>query len=119
MKNFKTQDGRLARIFRDGRNKWKQKAADRHKENRALEVKVRDLLESRTRWRDLAQKLQDEVKQLQQDEKLNGIEVKKKGRGPTTPSTYCQHRVLPSTGRASLWYVHYSTSNTNCNRGAW
>ncbi len=49
--NFKSSYARLARLFKKSRDKWKDKAIERHKEIRALEVKIRDLEESRARWK--------------------------------------------------------------------
>ena len=51
MDSFKSSDNRLVNFFKSSRDKWKQKAIDRHKEIRALEVKVRDLKTSREKWK--------------------------------------------------------------------
>ncbi len=51
MDSFKSSDNRLVNFFKSSRDKWKQKAIDRHKEIRALEVKVRDLQISRENWK--------------------------------------------------------------------
>lgn len=51
MDSFKSSNNRLVNFFKSSRDKWKQKAIDRHKEIRALEVKVRDLQISRENWK--------------------------------------------------------------------
>ena len=43
MEEFKSPTSRLARLFRKGRDNWKQRALEKQKRVRALEVKVRDL----------------------------------------------------------------------------
>jgi hypothetical protein len=45
----------LVRLFRKSREKWKARALERQQRIRALEVKVRDLEESRARWKAKAQ----------------------------------------------------------------
>lgn len=49
--NFKSSNNRLVNFFKSSRDKWKQKAIGRHKEVRALKIKVRDLQESRDNWK--------------------------------------------------------------------
>lgn len=49
--NFKSSNNRLVNFFKSSRDKWKQKAMGRHKEVRALKIKVRDLQESRDNWK--------------------------------------------------------------------
>jgi len=51
MESFKSSDNRLVNFFESSRDKWKQKAINRHKKIRALEVKVRDLKKSRENWK--------------------------------------------------------------------
>lgn len=48
---FKSPTSRLARLFRAGRDNWKQKALEKQKKLRALEIKVRDLSASREYWK--------------------------------------------------------------------
>jgi hypothetical protein len=51
MSEFKSTPSRLARLFRASRDKWKEKALEKQRKLRALEVKVRDLLGSREYWK--------------------------------------------------------------------
>jgi hypothetical protein len=51
MDSFKSSNNRLVNFFKSSRDKWKQKATARHKEIRALKIKVRDLQESRNNWK--------------------------------------------------------------------
>ena len=46
MKGFKTSESRLARLFKNSREQWKERAAAKQKKLRTLEVKVRDLSDS-------------------------------------------------------------------------
>jgi hypothetical protein len=48
---FKSPTSRLARLFRAGRDNWKQRALEKQKKLRALEIKVRDLSASREYWK--------------------------------------------------------------------
>ncbi|PSB00470.1 hypothetical protein [Merismopedia glauca] len=51
---FKSPTSRLARLFRAGRDNWKEKALGKQKKIRALEIKVRDLSASREYWKNRA-----------------------------------------------------------------
>jgi hypothetical protein len=51
---FKSQTSRLARLFRAGRDNWKERALEKQKKLRASEIKVRDLLASREYWKNRA-----------------------------------------------------------------
>jgi hypothetical protein len=51
---FKSPTSRLARLFRAGRDNWKEKALEKQKRLRALEIKVRDLSASREYWKNRA-----------------------------------------------------------------
>ena len=44
---FKSPTSRLVRLFRAGRDNWKERALEKQKKLRASEIKVRDLLVSR------------------------------------------------------------------------
>jgi hypothetical protein len=48
---FKSPTSRLARLFRAGRDNWKERALEKQKKLRASEIKVRDLLASREYWK--------------------------------------------------------------------
>jgi len=54
MAGFRSPYARLIRLFEKSRDKWKKKAIERHKNIRALEVKIRDLEKSRAQWKSRA-----------------------------------------------------------------
>jgi hypothetical protein len=51
MNDLKTPVSRLARVFRDARDRWRAKALERQKRLRAAQVRIRDLEHSRAYWR--------------------------------------------------------------------
>ena len=51
---LKSSYSRLARLFKKSRDEWRTKAIARRKENRLLELKVRDLEISRAKWKEKA-----------------------------------------------------------------
>ena len=63
MQEFKSPVSRLARLFHKGRDSWKEKALDRQKKVRALEIKVRDLSGSREHWKQRALAAESQIKQ--------------------------------------------------------
>jgi len=48
---FARDFARQARHYRQGRDRWRKRCADKQDEIRALRVRVRDLLASRERWK--------------------------------------------------------------------
>ncbi len=54
MQEFKSPVSRLARLFQKGRDSWREKALDKQKKVRALEIKVRDLTASPEHWKQRA-----------------------------------------------------------------
>jgi hypothetical protein len=54
MNDLKTPIARLARLFRDARDRWKAKALERQKRLRAAQVRIRDLEHSRSYWKERA-----------------------------------------------------------------
>lgn len=74
MQEFKSPVSRLARLFQKGRNIWKEKALEKQKKVRALEIKVRDLSESRENWKERALAAEAEIKK----QKLGGKIEKKR-----------------------------------------
>jgi hypothetical protein len=68
MQEFKTPISRLARLFRQERNNWKERALEKQKKNRALEIKVRDLSASRDKWKERAKQAEEELLELQKGE---------------------------------------------------
>jgi len=51
MRKYKSEPGRLARLFKASREKWREQAAVKQKKVRALEIRVRDLEASREKWK--------------------------------------------------------------------
>jgi len=54
MQEFKSPSSRLARLFHKGRDNWRQRALEKQKKLRALEIKLRDLSTSRDYWKNRA-----------------------------------------------------------------
>lgn len=75
MKGFKSEDSRLACLFKKSREQWKERAAAKQKKLRAMEVKVRDLSASRDHWKERALKAEQEQRQLEKELEA----LKKKG----------------------------------------
>lgn len=63
MQEFKSPVSRLARLFQKGRDSWKEKALDKQKKIRALEIKVRDLSASREQWKQRALAAESQIKE--------------------------------------------------------
>lgn len=61
MRKYKSEPGRLARLFKASREKWRAQAAAKQKKVRALETRVRDLEASRAKWKARAQAAEREV----------------------------------------------------------
>ena len=51
---FALDFARQARLFRQGRERWRRRCADKQREIRALRVRIRDLEASRDRWKQAA-----------------------------------------------------------------
>jgi len=67
MVGYKSSPSRLARLFEKSREAWKEKALERQKRLRALDVRVRDLTKSRDKWKRKAKELEERVKQLEKE----------------------------------------------------
>lgn len=63
MQEFKSPASRLVRLFKKGRDNWREKALERQQEIRGLEIKVRDLSESRENWKKRAIEAELQLKQ--------------------------------------------------------
>ena len=63
MKGYKSNETRLVYLFKDGREKWKERALSKQKKLRAMEIKVRDISLSREKWKEKALKLEASLKQ--------------------------------------------------------
>jgi chromosome segregation ATPase len=62
---FQSSYARQARLFYHSRELWRQRAADKQREIRALRIKVRDLAASREHWKGQAGQLAEQVHHLQ------------------------------------------------------
>ena len=82
MPEFKTPVSRRARLFRKGRDRWKQKALDRQQKIRALEIKIRDLSSSRQNWKQRALEAE-----LQLKKQKNGEINEKKNKSKSSKQT--------------------------------
>lgn len=74
MQKFKSPVIRLARLFRKGRDNWKEKALEKQTKVRSLEIKVRDLSNSRENWKARALAAEKKLKSLNIE---GGAEAKK------------------------------------------
>lgn len=72
MQEFKSPASRLVRLFKKGRDNWREKALERKQEIRGLEIKIRDLSESRENWKKRA------LAQIKQQNQGGSIQEKKK-----------------------------------------
>lgn len=64
MKEFKSPISRLARLFKNSRDNWKEQAIKKQKKLRALEIKARDLAASREQWKNRAREAEAQLRQL-------------------------------------------------------
>ncbi|QHG20621.1 hypothetical protein [Nostoc sp. ATCC 53789] len=74
MQEFKSPVSRLVRLFQKGRDSWREKALEKQKKVRALEIKVRDLTASREYWKQRALAAESEIK----EQRIGGVSEKKK-----------------------------------------
>ena len=93
MKGYKSSETRLLYLFKDGREKWKERALSKQKKLRALEIKVRDLSLSREKWKEKALELEASLK-----EKESEIEYLKKkiAYQEINQKQFPQHQKTPS-----------------------
>ena len=74
MKGYKSSENRLVYLFKEGREKWKERALSKQKKLRAMDIKVRDLALSREKWKEKALQLEASL----QEKELEIEELKKK-----------------------------------------
>ena len=74
MKGYKSSENRLVYLFKEGREKWKERALSKQKKLRAMDIKVRDLALSREKWKEKAVQLEASLQQKE----LEREELKKK-----------------------------------------
>ena len=65
MKGYKVEDSRLAYLFKNDKEKWKQKALLRQEEKRKMEITIRDLRKSRAMWRERAETKDETIVELE------------------------------------------------------
>ena len=75
MKEFKSSDRRLAGVFLRSRDNWKERAIERQRKIRYLEVKVRDISASRDYWKKRAKEAESKLNE--QKREAGGEETKK------------------------------------------
>jgi arginyl-tRNA--protein-N-Asp/Glu arginylyltransferase len=64
---FKSSPARLARLFRRSRDTWKRRAADKQRALKKLRITVRDLTDSRDRWKAIARQQSQTITALRAD----------------------------------------------------
>lgn len=64
MQEFKSPVTRLARLFHQGRDNWREKALEKQSKVRSLEIKIRDLSNSRENWKARALAAEKKLKSL-------------------------------------------------------
>jgi hypothetical protein len=68
-KEYKSTDTRLVEYFGNSRNQWKERSMKYHREKRALQIQIRDLIRSKKKWKDECIKLRKEINELRDKEK--------------------------------------------------
>ncbi len=76
MDDYCSSPERLASWFLESRNNWKEKALNKQKELRKAGIKIRDLQNSREKWKAKAKEYMAKVKELEEENKL----LQKKGK---------------------------------------
>ena len=67
MKGYKSSETRLVYLFKDGREKWKERALSKQQKLRAREIKVRALTLSRDKWKEKTLELEASLKEKQEE----------------------------------------------------
>ncbi len=82
MKGYQSSETRLVYLFKDGREKWKERALSKQKKLRAMEIKVRDLSLSRDKWKEKALELEAGLKEKEEEleelKKKANLEIEQK-----------------------------------------
>ncbi len=81
--NYKSSPSRLARLFKQSREKWRRKALDRQKKLESADVKIRDLEKSRDKWKQEAKEVGKQNKQLEKDAMIRQTELDKEKKANT------------------------------------
>ncbi|EGJ33184.1 MULTISPECIES: hypothetical protein [Moorena] len=66
IQGYKSSIERLANLFKQSRDRWKQRASEKQKKLRAQEIRIRDLEKSRALWKRRAQIAEKEVRGYRQ-----------------------------------------------------
>ncbi len=67
MKGYQSSETRLVYLFKNGREKWKERALSKQKKLRAMEIKVRDISLSRDKWKEKVLELEASLKEKQEE----------------------------------------------------
>ena len=67
MSAYKCSKNRLARFFKNSRDKWKTRAKKYQKKIRSLQIKVRDLTESRSYWKNRAKQAEEKSRTIEKE----------------------------------------------------
>ena len=72
MSEYKSTASRLVRLFKQSRDKWKERSKAKQKKIRALETQVRDLSRSRDQWKEKAKEARQELAALKREKPGQG-----------------------------------------------
>ncbi len=61
MKDYKSDDNRLAWLFKRARDNWKKRSNEKQKQIRFRDNKIRDLIQSRDNWKDKSNKYKEDA----------------------------------------------------------
>ena len=112
MKDYKTPVNRLARIFKKSLEKWKARSLEKQKKIRALEIKIRDIQNSRARWKERAIKAETENvrlnKELEKEESDMSDELKEISKLVPSDSLLRNHTQSPSLHMYPVFLIYLS-----------
>jgi hypothetical protein len=112
MKDYKTPVSRLARIFKKSLEKWKARSLEKQKKLRTLEVKVRDIQNSRARWKERAIKAEKEnvrlKKELEKEESDLSNEIREISKLVPSDSLLRIHTQPPSLHMYPVFLIYLS-----------
>ncbi|WP_424095947.1 hypothetical protein [Moorena producens] len=69
IQGYKSSIERLANLFKQSRDRWKQRAQDKQRKLRAQQIRIRDLQKSRELWKQRAQTAEKMLRDYQSQEK--------------------------------------------------
>jgi hypothetical protein len=91
---FKSSLARLARLFRRGRDMWKERAADKQRALKKLRITVRDVSKSRDHWKTIARQQSEEIAALRA--LLEQPPEEPSGKGVLTEAVSCGGQIAPT-----------------------